>query len=172
MLRPSGALAGAIAICLSLTLAAQAEEPSMIDEIDKDQINQVSELVVQNIEIGDCGNTKCTPATAIEKIDGMLPNAMTKEVIARGAGSAFAEFCGMDWGTRSYLPLLERERNSGCWSERQLAAVAVTHGVTMSMYRGSLAAEIGQCTKSVNEAVENYLTSLRSHVKRSDCPRW
>lgn len=172
MLAPLKALAGAMAICLSLTLAARAEEPSMIEEIDRDQIRQVSELVVQNIEIGDCGNAKCGPATAIEKIDGMLPNSMTKEVIARGAGSAFAEFCDMDWGTRSYLPLLEREQNSGCWSERQLAAVAVTHGVAMSMYRGSLAAEIGQCTKSVNEAVEKYLSSLRNHTRRTDCPRW
>ncbi len=172
MPRSPGLLAVAMTLSLCFAAPALAEEPSMIDEIDKDQIRQVSDLVVQNIQIGDCGTGKCAPATAIEKIDGLLPNAMTRDVIARGAGSAFAEFCGMDWGARSYLPLLERERNSGCWSERQMAAVAVTHGVAMSLYRGSLAAEIGQCTPTVNKAVEQYLTSLRNHTKRSDCPRW
>lgn len=144
----------------------------MVEEIDRDLINRVSDLVVQNIEIGDCGAAKCAPATAIEKIDGMLPDAMTKDVIARGAGSAFAEFCSLDWGARSYLPLLEREQNSGCWSERQIAAVSITHGVAMSLYRGTLASEVGTCSPAMTQAVDGYLTSLRNHNRRSECPRW
>ena len=158
--------------CLLCGSAVGAEEPSMIEDIDRDLVNQVSGLVVANIQVGDCGGTPCEPANAIEKIDGMLPRAMTEGVIARGAGSAFAELCELDWGNQSYLPLMERERNSGCWSERQIAAVSVTHGIAMGLYRNTLKAEIGQCTPSVKSAVEQYLLSLRSFTKRAECPRW
>ncbi len=102
----------------------------------------------------------------------MLPRDMTEQVISSGAGSAFAEFCDLDWGNQSYLPLMERERNSGCWSERQISAISVTHGIAMGLYRNTLKTEIGQCTAAVRSAVEQYLLSLRNFTKRGDCPRW
>ncbi len=165
-------LASLLAGCLLGGAAMAAEEPSMIEEIDQSVVKEVSDLVVANIHVGDCGGTPCDPANAMEKIDGMLPRDMTRQVISRAAGSAFAEFCELDWGSQSYLPLMDRERNSGCWSERQIAAVAVTHGIGMGLYRNSLKTEIGQCTPSVKSAVEQYLLSLRNFTKRDDCPRW
>lgn len=158
--------------CLLCGAATAAEEPSMIEEIDQSVVKEVSDLVVANIQVGDCGGTPCDPANAIEKIDGMLPRDMTQQVISRGAGSAFAEFCELDWGNQSYLPLMDRERNSGCWSERQVAAISVTHGVAMGLYRNTLKTEIGECTAAVKSAVEQYLLSLRNFTKRADCPRW
>ncbi|MDF1729874.1 MAG: hypothetical protein P1U49_00130 [Minwuia sp.] len=161
-----------LAGCLLSGTALAAEEPSMIQEIDPSVVKEVSDLVVANIQVGDCGGTQCEPANAIEKIDGMLPRDMTEQVISRGAGSAFAEFCDLDWGNQSYLPLMDRERNSGCWSERQVAAISVTHGIAMGLYRNTLKTEIGQCTAAVKTAVEQYLLSLRNFTKRGDCPRW
>lgn len=161
-----------LAGCLLSGGAQAAEEPSMIQEIDQSVVKEVSDLVVANIQVGDCGGTPCEPANAIEKIDGMLPRDMTEQVISRGAGSAFAEFCDLDWGNQSYLPLMDRERNSGCWSERQVAAISVTHGIAMGLYRNTLKTEIGQCTAAVRSAVEQYLLSLRNFTKRGDCPRW
>lgn len=161
-----------IAGCLLSGTVLAAEEPSMIEEIDPGVVKEVSDLVVANIQVGDCGGSPCAPANAIEKIDGMLPRDMTQQVISRGAGSAFAEFCELDWGNQSYLPLMERERNSGCWSERQVAAISVTHGIAMGLYRNTLKTEIGECTAAVKSAVEQYLLSLRNFTKRADCPRW
>ena len=161
-----------LAGCLFNGVALAAEEPSMVEEIDQGVVKEVSDLVVANIQVGDCGGSPCDPANAIEKIDGMLPRDMTQQVISRGAGSAFAEFCELDWGNQSYLPLMERERNSGCWSERQVAAISVTHGIAMGLYRNTLKTEIGQCTAAVKSAVDQYLLSLRNFTKRVDCPRW
>ena len=171
-LRTSRLILALILGCFISGAAHAAEEPSLIEDIDADLVKQVSDLVVENIQAGQCGDAPCEPANAIEKIDGMLPRDMTRQVISRGAGSAFAEFCALDWGNQSYLPLLDRERNSGCWSERQIAAVSVTHGVAMGLYRDSLRTEIGQCTPSVKSAVEQYLLSLRNFTKRAECPRW
>lgn len=173
MTRPTARLLTALFLGWTMLGAARAaEEPSLIEDIDAALVKQVSDLVVENIQAGQCGQVPCEPANAIEKIDGMLPRDMTRQVISRGAGSAFAEFCELDWGNQSYLPLMDRERNSGCWSERQVAAVAVTHGIAMGLYRNSLKTEIGQCTASVKSAVEQYLLSLRNFTKRGECPRW
>lgn len=173
MTRPTARLLTALFLGCVLSVPTQAaEEPSLIEDIDAELVKQVSGLVVENIQAGQCGDSPCEPANAIEKIDGMLPRDMTRQVISRGAGSAFAEFCELDWGNQSYLPLMDRERNSGCWSERQVAAIAVTHGIAMGLYRNSLKAEIGQCTPSVKSAVDQYLLSLRNFTRRGECPRW
>lgn len=162
-----------IVVCLGLGLAApaRAADPALLGDPDPELVDQLADLVLENIQVAQCGNTACEPATAMERLDGMLPRSMLVEVINRGAGSAFADFCGMDWGQQAYLPLMAREEASGCWPARQLAAIQVAHGFAKNFYDRALVQDAGTCNPDMRAGVEKYLGELRRFEKRKACPR-
>ncbi|MEC9345654.1 MAG: hypothetical protein VYB54_05465 [Pseudomonadota bacterium] len=158
-------------LLVALALPAHAADPAILGEPDEDLVKQVSDLVLENIQVAQCGSTACEPATAMERLDGLLPKSMIAEVINRGAGSAFAQLCGFDWGERAFLPLMRREEASGCWPQRQMAAIEVTHGFAKNFYDRALASDVGTCTADMKAGVEKYLDELRKFEKRKECPR-
>lgn len=155
---------------LGLAGGAAAEDPAIVGEPEPQLVEQIRKMALDNMELAPCEGEGCGPATQVERLRGLLPTAMTREVMNRGAGSAFAKFCGLDWGKRSFLPLLEREERSGCWSKRQMQAISVTHGLSMSLYGNSLQKDLKECNEGVRQGVEKYLLALQNHNRRNECP--
>lgn len=160
----------AFALCMALLLPfrSQAADPSLIGDLDPSLIDTIGNRALDNIQVGQCGEKKCEPATATEKRRGLISGNMTADAIRRGAGSAFAEHCGFDWGKRSYIPLMTREQNSGCWDQRQLALISVTHGLAMALFRDELK-QGHACDPATQEKVEAYLLEIGGLTRRKDC---
>ncbi len=163
-----------VAFCLSLALlipaATRAADPSLVGELEPGLVDSIGNRALDNIQLGQCGpEQKCEPATQAEKRRGLISGNMTADAIRRGAGSAFADFCGLDWGERSYLPLMQREQNSGCWNERQLALISITHGLSMALFLDELESGGHICDPAMGERVEGYLLQVGSMTRRSDC---
>lgn len=162
------------AFCLGLMLlipaGAQAADPSLVGELEPGMIDSIGNRALENIHLGQCAPERnCQPATEAERRRGVISGNMTADAIRRGAGSAFADHCGFEWGERSYLPLMEREQNSGCWNPRQLALISVTHGLAMALFRDELKSEGHICDPATQERVEAYLLKIGGMTRRNDC---
>ena len=87
--------------------------------------------------------------------EGPLTKAEMRLVMTTAAVSSLAEWCGLDWQQRSFLPLMSRFRSSGRYSEEQLTAVSVSHGIV----QGSVASQLkeSRCTDRMRRDIEAYL---------------
>jgi hypothetical protein len=74
-----------------------------------------------------------------------------------GRVSAFAQWCGLDWQRRSYLPLVMGERGRG---DRALAAIALLHGAAQGRALDLFRAQ-GRCGAAERADVERRLAAAR-----------
>lgn len=64
----------------------------------------------------------------------LLPAALVKEIMEIGAYSGIGEACGLDWAEANFLKLMARERKRGGYSDHQLGAIGMTHGLMQARY--------------------------------------
>ena len=121
--------------------------------IPDDVVRKMLELGLKNIHRALCdGFNQCTPATPDEFENPPLSLDQVRAAIAVGGQSAFALWCGFDADRRSVLPFLRQLRSSKLYGERQLALMAVIHGVQQSITAEQLKAR-GQCDQATRSKV-------------------
>ena len=124
--------------CLSLAVySSAAAQPLPPEELTRRTLTQALDLI-QNAR---CGDKPCEPVTAAEKSNPPLTVTEAQRIIARGVVSAIAERCGLDWRRQNFLPMMAYWRTGQKKSERQMALVALLHGITQGQAEQSLQAQ-------------------------------
>lgn len=83
----------------------------------------------------------------------IVPAALDRQTVKRGALTAQIQACGGRWESASYLPYMAQLRASGRYSKKQLAYVGVVHGIAQQMVLNSLASRPEPCPARARAAV-------------------
>jgi hypothetical protein len=142
-----------LAVGLALGASAQQGPPDIPDDV----VNRMLDLGLKNIHRALCdGFNQCTPATPEEFKSPPLSASQARAAILVGGRSAFVAWCGFDANRRSVLPFMQQLRRSKQYSERQLALMAVVHGIQQSITAEQLKAQ-GECDEASRKRLEAQL---------------
>jgi hypothetical protein len=115
------------------------------------------ELGLQNIQRGLCGGLDgCAPATPEEFELPPLTIAQARIAVLVGTQSALARWCGLDAERRSAAPMLRQIRQKLKLNERQVALMAVIHGIQLGLVSEELKAR-GECTAATRRHLDAQL---------------
>lgn len=133
--------------------AAQPSPPAIPDAV----VRKMIELGLKNIHRALCdGFNECKPATPAEFERPPLSVEQARAAILVGGRSAFVAWCGLDANRRSVLPFMQQLRRSKQYSERQLALLAVVHGIQQSITAEQLKAK-GECDEASRKRLDAQL---------------
>jgi hypothetical protein len=137
-------------------IGAQAQEKRP-PEIPEAVVQKMIELGLKNIGRAVCdGFNPCAAATDAELKNPPVTVDQARLVIVVGGRTAFAQWCGLDAERRSVLPLLRSLRRSKRFDERQLALMAVIHGIQQSIITEQLKAR-GECDEATRKRLDAQL---------------
>ena len=115
------------ALLVALATGATAQSQ---DEL----VRQSEALTLDYIQNGFCGSdVPCEPATKEERLAYPLPTEMSYSVVLSAAQSVAAKECGLDHSSVVFQPMMRAARITGAFSDRQLAFIAVQHGVALGL---------------------------------------
>jgi len=133
--------------------AAQPSPPAIPDAV----VRKMIELGLKNIHRALCdGFNQCTPATPVEFEKPPIAIEHARVAVATGARSAFARWCGFDADRRSVIPLMRQLRQGRQFNERQVALMAVIHGIQQSITAEQLKAT-GTCDEATRSKIDGQL---------------
>src|SRR5262245_53703847 len=141
----------ALGVILSIAASAQ-QEPEIPDAV----VRKMIELGLRNIQRGLCGGLDgCAPATPEEFELPPITPGQARVAILTGTQSAFARWCGLDADRRSVAPMLRLVRQKLKFNERQVALVAVIHGIQQSIVSEQL--KTRECDKATRSRLDSQL---------------
>jgi hypothetical protein len=142
---------------LAAACSAHAQQEQRPPEIPEAAVQKLIELGLKNIHRAACdGFNPCSPATDAELKNPPITVDQARVVIIVGGRSAFAQWCGLDADKRSVLPLLQSLRRSKRFDGRQLALMAVIHGIQQSIIGEQLKAK-GACDAATRKRLDAQL---------------
>jgi hypothetical protein len=125
--------------------------------IPESVVRKMLELGLQNIQRALCdGFNQCAPATPAELENPPLSVDQARAAIFVGGRSAFVRWCGFDADRRSVLPFMQQLRQSKLYNERQLALIAIIHGIQQSITEEQLKAK-GTCDEATRSKLDAQL---------------
>lgn len=144
------------ALALSCAGPVAAQDPEFL----RNEGVEARNWVLDNISGFQCGEVKCLPASP----EGRLKPPVTDDDAAVIAGvaviSAFADYCGLDWSTESFIPMMRYWRAQPGGSDRKFALIAGTHGFVQERALQAFQAE-GECDDQTRAAVQAALDQNR-----------
>jgi hypothetical protein len=148
-------LAAATAVLvLGLTIATQAPAQSPLREIPDEVARKMLELGLRNIDRAVCGGLDmCAPATPQELEFPPISVDNARGALLAGTRSAYATWCGLDANRRSIVPMMRVLRQKWRFNDRQVALVAVIHGIQMNMVAEQLKAR-GACDAATRSRLD------------------
>jgi hypothetical protein len=142
-----------LGLTLALGTSAQPGPPSIPDGV----VRKMIELGLQNIQRALCdGFNQCAPATPAEFENPPLSVDQARAAIFVGGRSAFVRWCGFDADRRSVLPFMQQLRQSKLYNERQLALIAIIHGIQQSITAEQLKVK-GTCDEATRSKLDAQL---------------
>jgi hypothetical protein len=128
---------------------------AMLDKSVADMIQRV----LGEIEKARCGDLPCAPATEEEKAHPPLTVEEGRRAMKTGLLAGVAQFCGLNWQDRIYLPFMAHHARILKMTSRQLAIVSALHG-TMQAFIVENYKKRGQpCTDELRKNLERHLPS-------------
>jgi hypothetical protein len=115
---------------VSSLAAAQTDGPPMFraHKLDRDAVDRTTDFVRNHLNKSVCGTTRrCVPETPVERARPLIPRDVELRIIDAGMISATADWCGIR-STPHFLAMMDYERGSRRWNERQLTYIALLHG--------------------------------------------
>ena len=151
-------LAFLLVTVFAVAAAAQPEAPKKgpAPKNREEFMQKVLQLALDNIGNARCGTERCAPATDAEKKNPPLTLSETSQIVGRGIFSGGASYCGMDWEKRNYLPMMAYWRETKKKNERQLALIAMIHGMMFEQFLADFAAK-GKCPDEIKKDLETRL---------------
>ena len=154
---PLRVLVAGLALSLATAFIGVAAGQPAQPVIPEEAVRKMMDLGLKNIQRALCdGFNQCAPATPQELENPPLSLDQARAAIIVGARSAFAQWCGLDANTRSVLPFLRQLRQSRLYDERQIALMAVIHGIQQSITSDQLKAK-GACGDAMRKDLEAQL---------------
>jgi hypothetical protein len=149
------AAASVLKVTLLAACAATAQQGAA--RIPDAVARKMLELGLKNIHRAVCdGFNQCAPTTQAELKSPPITLDQARAAIVIGGRSAYARWCGLDSDRRRVLPFLRQLRRSKLYNERQLALMAVIHGIQQSITTGSLEAS-GECDAETRGKLDGQL---------------
>lgn len=153
-----GLLSGIVVLCLGPLVAVPASAQPGPNAIPEQVVQKLIELGLRNIHRAICdGFNQCTPATEDEIKNPPISVDQARVAIFVGTRSAFAGWCGFNADKRSVLPLLRQLRQGKQFNERQLALMAVIHGIQQNITAEQLKAKGGACDEEMRKRLDTQL---------------
>lgn len=145
-------------LVLLVAFPALGQEARRLTPIEPGIVEHLAALARDNLSKARLSEgSPIAPETAEEKSRPLVPMDMLQRTVDRGAITAQAEWCGLDWKNRSFIPFMQQERNRGTWSDKQLAYIGLLHGVTQGSYENAMRS-VGECNASQRAQAEQALT--------------
>jgi hypothetical protein len=131
-----------------------------VDHILLDQsVAGMLQRVLDDIAKSRCGPDPCAPATEEEKAHPPVALEEARRAMKVGLLAGTAEFCGLDWQRRIFLPFLAFQHRTMKMSARQIAIISMLHG-TMQGFMLDNHKKLGtSCTDEMRQAIEKQLSS-------------
>jgi hypothetical protein len=149
--------AAVLGFVLAAPCVAHAQQQQRPPEIPEAVAKKMIELGLRNIHRAACdGFNSCVAATEAELKNPPITVDQARVVIIVGGRSAFAQWCGLDADKRSVLPLLQSLRRSKRFDGRQLALMAVIHGIQQSIVTEQLKTK-GECDEATRKRLDTQL---------------
>jgi hypothetical protein len=146
-------LALPVAILVAIDAAAQQAPPFVSDEMAQKML----QLGLKNIERAVCdGFNTCAPATPQELQYPPITLEQARAAVMVGTRTALASWCGFDGDQRSALPMMQQLRQKARLNNRQLALIAVIHGIQSSIVSEQLKAR-GDCDATTRRNLDAQL---------------
>lgn len=128
---------------------------ALLDQSVADMIQRV----LGEIDKARCGDLPCAPATEEEKANPPLTIEQGRRAMKTGLLAGVAEFCGLNWQDRIYLPFMAHHARTLKMTSRQLAIVSALHG-TMQAFIVENYKKRGQpCTEELRKNLQKHLPS-------------
>ena len=100
------------------------------------------------------------PETEEELSKPLLPYEDAKRVYNRGILSGMAEYCGLNWQKKSFIPFMQNERSKGKWSDKEIAVIGSLHGIAQGGALEGLQRK-GKCPADFRKNTKAMLDGLR-----------
>ena len=111
-------------------------------------VRSLLQLALKNMQRALCEDRKpCPPATPEEFENPPISMEHARAIVLTGTRTALANWCGLDWQRRSYLPMMRHYRHTLRFNERQMPLVGLLHGIQQGMLEGQLKAK-GACDEA------------------------
>jgi hypothetical protein len=127
---------------------------ALLDESVSDMLQRV----LSEIEKSICGDTPCEPATDEEKASPPLTIDEARRAMKVGLLSGTAQYCGLDWRQRIFLPFMAHHHRALNMSARQLTIISMLHGTMQGYVVDSYNKSGTQCTEEMKQALERQLS--------------
>jgi len=146
----------ALALCAASPVPAVAQDDGFV----RAEAVRARDLMLGHMDQMICGETPCAPATAEERASPPVSDDEADSIATVGMISGAAEFCGLDWEGRSFLPMMRRWRATDGVANRKLALIGATHGFIQQQTLNALQSE-GECDDQTRTAIERLLEQTR-----------
>jgi hypothetical protein len=138
------------AVARAAEVAGQLAPP----EIPDATVRKMIELGLQNIHRGLCGGLDgCAPATPEEFRLPPITLGQARVAMLVGTQSAVARWCGLDADRRSIAPTMRLLRQKFKLDERQVALIAIIHGIQQSIVAEQLKSR-GECDAATRSKLD------------------
>ena len=81
-----------------------------------------------------------------------------RDIVNTGAASGFADWCGLDWENRIFLPMARYQRMAMRRPEPLMKYLSLLHGIAQGIVNRDLKKKVGNCKDEDRAAIEAYLT--------------
>jgi hypothetical protein len=118
-----------LSLAVAFDAAGQPAPPSVPDEV----VQGMLELALKNIHQAACdGFNACAPTTPEELEFPPITIEQARTAMLAGTRTALAHWCGLDADRRSVAPMNRHLRKVLRFNNRQVALMAVIHGIQQS----------------------------------------
>ena len=142
-------LAGLFAVLCPLWLdsAMAAGDVPLFFEPPDSLVAAVDEVARRNLAQAKLSDgASVPPETAEERSRPLIPPEESRLAVDTGMVSGTANWCGLEWQRGHYLGYMKWQRSRGLWSEKQLAYIALLHGIAMGIAEREFG-ETGACSE-------------------------
>jgi hypothetical protein len=123
------------------------------------QVADMVQRVLGEIHKTKCGVDPCTPATEEEKAKPPISIDGARQAMKVGLMSGVAEFCGIDWKNRIFLPYMSHQARAQLLTTRQLAIVSMLFGTMQGYIVDNYRKHEKECSDKMRESLEKQLTT-------------
>ncbi len=85
----------------------------------------------------------------------VIPFNDQRLTVAKGAITAYAALCGLDWREKSYVPFMKSQVESKKWSQKQLAYINILHNLSKKTYGKTI--EGKPCPPNTRDIIRMYI---------------
>ena len=134
----------ALAAALAFAWPARAQQAVPDIGLTDEAVKSVMDVARQNITKARLADGTFVPKESPGELSlPILPLVDGRRIITAASLSAAAAWCGVEWQNSHYLPMMQQERASRRWSDKQMAYIGLLHGITQGTLQQQHAASGG-----------------------------